>query len=615
MSKNEKGEIKLEMNQEIMSNVITAVAPDLIKFGWEKVKKFFSNITEEKNMKYKTSYEKYLSNTKLRNSKIKTIIYRRVPKDLYSFYENINLKYDHKNVQTNSIKELIKINSKIIITGTGGGGKSILFKHLFLNTIDETEYIPVLIELRSLNVYNANEILLYDIIYKNLEDNGFELEKSSFDESLKKGAYIIFLDGYDEINKEKVEKIKEEIKKFSNKYEKNKYFLSSRPTIEFISWNNFSEMETLPLNKKQALNLIEKIDFDSKVKKIFYEELKKELYKNYESFASNPLLLTIMLMTFEKHASIPKRLNDFYEEAFVTLFSVHDATKDSYVRDIQTGLGCEDFKLIFSYICFKSYFNGEYEFSETVLMNHIQKAKEKFDKYNFRIEDFQEDLTSSVCMLVKDGLNYRFSHRSFQEYFAAFYTCKLLDEEQSKLLSIWIEESIFFNSDLYFNMLFNLQSDKVNKIILLPIILKLKELYDKNKFTLDLLKELFSEIKIRKSRVTNKYKEFITIRNDYLCRGLMLTTKLNGYVSDILDSDSNKIAKEIFNIISKSQNVKHEYEVKISLDEIPKYNLEEKLLESLKWVNNQMLFSFQILEKYNKKNLEDNTIRSILNNL
>ena len=52
-----KGEIKLEMNQEIMSNVITAVAPDLIKFGWEKVKKFFSDITEEKNIKYKTSYE------------------------------------------------------------------------------------------------------------------------------------------------------------------------------------------------------------------------------------------------------------------------------------------------------------------------------------------------------------------------------------------------------------------------------------------------------------------------------------------------------------------------------------------------------------------------------
>lgn len=607
-----KGEIKLEMNQEIMSNVITAVAPDLIKFGWEKVKKFFSDITEEKNIKYKTSYEKYLENTKLRNSRIKTIIYRRVPKDLYSFYENVNLRYNHKEIKTNSIKELIKMNNKIIVTGTGGGGKSILFKHLFLSTIYETEYIPVLIELRSLNTYKINEISLYEIIYKNLEDNGFELERSSFNESLKKGAYIVFLDGYDEINKEKVKKIKEEIKSFSNKYEKNKYFLSSRPTMEFISWNTFSEMETMTLNKNQALSLIEKIDFDSKVKNIFYEELKKELYEKYQSFASNPLLLTIMLLTFEKHASIPKRLNDFYEEAFVTLFSVHDATKDSYVRDIQSGLGCEDFKLIFSYICFKSYFNGEFEFSETVLMNHIQKAKEKFEKYNFKIEDFQEDLTSSVCMLIKEGLNYRFSHRSFQEYFAAFYTCKLLDKDQSKLLTMWIKESDFVTSDLYFNMLFNLQSDKVNKIILSPIILELKKLYDSKKFTLDLLEELFSELTITQNREVDKYMPSLIIKNSYLCRGLKLTTQLNGYNSYY---NNSKISKEMFDEINRLQNKTSKHKVEISLKDISKYNLEEKTLELLKWVNGQMIFSFQILEKYSKKNLEENTISSILNNL
>lgn len=611
-NENKKGEIKLEMNQEIMSNVITAVAPDLIKFGWEKVKKFFSDITEEKNIKYKTSYEKYLENTKLRNSRIKTIIYRRVPKDLYSFYENVNLRYNHKEIKTNSIKELIKMNNKIIVTGTGGGGKSILFKHLFLSTIYETEYIPVLIELRSLNTYKINEISLYEIIYKNLEDNGFELERSSFNESLKKGAYIVFLDGYDEINKEKVKKIKEEIKSFSNKYEKNKYFLSSRPTMEFISWNTFSEMETMTLNKNQALSLIEKIDFDSKVKNIFYEELKKELYEKYQSFASNPLLLTIMLLTFEKHASIPKRLNDFYEEAFVTLFSVHDATKDSYVRDIQSGLGCEDFKLIFSYICFKSYFNGEFEFSETVLMNHIQKAKEKFEKYNFKIEDFQEDLTSSVCMLIKEGLNYRFSHRSFQEYFAAFYTCKLLDKDQSKLLTMWIKESDFVTSDLYFNMLFNLQSDKVNKIILSPIILELKKLYDSKKFTLDLLEELFSELTITQNREVDKYMPSLIIKNSYLCRGLKLTTQLNGYNSYY---NNSKISKEMFDEINRLQNKTSKHKVEISLKDISKYNLEEKTLELLKWVNGQMIFSFQILEKYSKKNLEENTISSILNNL
>ena len=173
---------------------------------------------------------------------------------------------------------------------------------------------------------------------------------------MREGAYIIFFDGYDEVNRDKTEKITSEIKALSEKYGENKFFISSRPSEEFIGWNDFCEVETLKLNKQQALNLVKKLEFDEVVKDTFYKELDRTLYDKYESFASNPLLLNIMLLTFQKHASIPERLNDFYDEAFVTLFNVHDATKDSYVRDIRSGLGCEDFKLVFSYICFKSYF-------------------------------------------------------------------------------------------------------------------------------------------------------------------------------------------------------------------------------------------------------------------
>ena len=67
---------------------------------------------------------------------------------------------------------------------------------------------------------------------------------------------------------------------------------------------------------------IKKLEFDEVVKDTFYKELDRTLYDKYESFASNPLLLNIMLLTFQKHASIPERLNDFYDEAFVTLFNV-----------------------------------------------------------------------------------------------------------------------------------------------------------------------------------------------------------------------------------------------------------------------------------------------------
>ena len=112
------------------------------------------------------------------------------------------------------------------------------------------------------------------------------------------------------------------------------------------------------------------------------------------------------------------------------------------------------------------------------------------------MDDFQEDLTLSVCMLIKDGLDYRFAHRSFQEYFAAWYTCKITDELQQKLLSSWLGESNAAVTDEYLSMLFNLQSEKVNKIILCPGIKKLKKIHDDKGFTIDLLEILFKGISI-----------------------------------------------------------------------------------------------------------------------
>lgn len=169
------------------------------------------------------------------------------------------------------------------------------------------------------------------------------------------------------------------------------------------------------------------------------------------------------------------------------------------------------------------------------MRERIQEAQSRFPLYKFTIEDFQEDLTLSVCMLVKDGLSYRFSHRSFQEYFAALYTCKLTDDVQSKLLATWFDESISVVGDEYMSMLYNLQPDKVNKIVLCPGLKKLKELYDSMGFSVELLKELFSGVHLRRlyklensKRVTDYTIDF-GISNRYLCNILMITCKLNHF--------------------------------------------------------------------------------------
>lgn len=593
-------------SRQFLTNVATNIVEDSAKNAWNKIKKFFKDLDAKDSIRYKTAYEKYLINTEQKVSKIKTIIYRRAPKDLYSFYECIGVLYNGNTINTENINNLLEIGNKIIVTGTGGVGKSILFKHLFLNTVAETEYIPVLIELRSFNIHDVKDISIYTAIYKCLVDNGFELSEEYFEYSLREGAYIIFFDGYDEVNRDKTEKITSEIKALSEKYGENKFFISSRPSEEFIGWNDFCEVETLKLNKQQALNLVKKLEFDEVVKDTFYKELDRTLYDKYESFASNPLLLNIMLLTFQKHASIPERLNDFYDEAFVTLFNVHDATKDSYVRDIRSGLGCEDFKLVFSYICFKSYFNGEFQFSESRIRFYIQQAKEKFDRFNFTVENFQEDLTQSVCMLVKEGGTYRFSHRSFQEYFAAWYTCKLVDDVQAKLLLNWIQESDSVFSDSYFTMLFDLQSEKVNKIILCPILKEVKKLYLNYGFSIDLLNIFFEGMKFTKrlNGEEMRYSTSLTIKNQYLCCGLMLNNRLNMFTySDNNDKQEKQIFEKMEKYMVNKNHKRNARSLIVTFDEVLEVLKPEELLKHLEWFQNQIEFAIQIVEKYDDRKI------------
>ena len=166
-------------NTEIMTKVATGLIEDAIKCSWEKVKKWFKDIDAKDSVRYGDAYEQYLDNTYRKYSKIKTIIYRRSPRNLYDFYECIGVRYEGKTIDTSTINNLLEIGKKIIITGPGGTGKSILFKPLYLDTIMSTVYIPFMIELRSFNSFEIKSGAIEETIYNTLLFLKNDLEKSS----------------------------------------------------------------------------------------------------------------------------------------------------------------------------------------------------------------------------------------------------------------------------------------------------------------------------------------------------------------------------------------------------------------------------------------------------
>lgn len=600
-----------EAYQEIIAKAATGIVEDSIKAAWNKVKHYFEDSRIKDEIAYGSAYEDYLWNTKSKNSRIKTLIYRRVPKDLYSFYECVGVSFNEETIDTSDINNLLMVDSRIVVTGTGGIGKTTMLKHLYLNTIETTNYIPVLLELRSLNSYDIKDISVENAVFNNLVQNGFTLSKEYYEYSMMKGGYIVFLDGFDEINRDRISIVSNSIRAMCGKYNENKYIITSRPQDSFIGWNDFTEVQAQCLTKVQALNLINKIEFDETIKSRFSQDLNNFLFDKYESFASNPLLLTIMLLTYNDHAVFPERLNDFYEQAFFTLYNMHDATKEAYVRDIRTGLGCEDFKAVFSYFCFKSYFAGQFEFSENELHQHIQTAKARFPSLKFSVDDYLEDLLQSVCMLVKEGLSYRFSHRSFQEYFAALYTCKLEDETQKKLLAIWMGESSACLFDSYLQMLYNMQENKVKILVLAPGLKRIQTLYENGGCTVEFLKCFFYGIHVSEPTefAPNGDLSF-EINNRYLCNIVASTCKLNDYSF----ADADELTSECRETIIKLLPLQKNYF--INLDVAVEAVGETEFLKCTEWFENQIIFVISILKQIrNDKIGNKRKVASILEEL
>ncbi len=593
----------------ITVGVITDLAKDGIKYVCEKLNDYRKEINAMDSIDFGDAYETYIKTSYEKIRKVKTLIYNKEPRDLYSIYECINVRNNGNEISTQKVNNLLELGHKIIITGLAGIGKTTMLKHLFLNTIHETGYIPIFVELRGSNTEEVSDIDILEIIYKSLENCGFTLEYEYFEYSMSIGKYIIFYDGFDEVKTEIGYSLGKNIKDISTKYPDNYYIITSRPLEQFIGWNDFLELEGMSLNKKQAINLVSKLEYDKVVKEKFIKALEEEgLFEKYSSFASNPLLLNIMLMTFDERATIPDKLNDFYEQAFATLFNVHDGSKDCFRRNIKTSLGCEDFKQIFAYFCFKSFFNSDFRFTESSVRTYITQSKQKIDPLAiWTTDDYLDDLIHAVCMLVKDGLYYTFSHRSFQEYFAALYTTKLLDDVQRRLIQGWLTENKGFAGDPYFLMLYNMQGNKFNRIVLCPGLKKIKEKYQDG-FSIALLEDLFKEIVVKKIG-NGKYSTHVLIKDNYLCSILRMTCLFNNY--EFTNIDENE---DYLNYLTNDRNL--DKNVSITFEKIKSDNAEEIVINGLRWIEEQIKFGMKILDEYGQNELGGKRkVSSIMENL
>ena len=180
-----------------------------------------------------------------------------------------------------------------------------------------------------------------------------------------------------------------------------------------------------------------------------------------------------MLLTFDNYAEIPEKLHLFYSNAFETLYSKHDATKAGYRREMRSSLSYDSFRKVFAYFCFVTYYQSKYEMTHEELLSFLKKVSKSINTVDFDAENYILDLVNSICVLYKEGVSYKFTHRSFQEYFTAIFLRDLSDQSMKKMGLELIRKDYYRAShDSVFSMLRDMAEQRFEQNILLPYIIE-----------------------------------------------------------------------------------------------------------------------------------------------
>lgn len=328
--------------------------------------------------------------------------------------------------------ELLAGNSRVtLIIGTAGQGKSVLLRYLCLRDLDVQGNLPLFVELRKIDGATTLKTLLHEHVAS--LGIGEEDPEEVFKALLKSGKTRLFLDGYDEISREYSLRTKAEITRLVRDYEKIEILITSRPgAISQHLGDSFEihQCEVASISPNEHGEFFQRIGVDTETKQRLLGAIGRSRAE-IKILLSTPLMLTLLVKTCGAQQDLPDTLPEFYDSLFNVLASTHDGTKPGYVRQKATNLGNTDLESLF---CAFSFASKELFKKNSLSQRQLEESftnATRISDVKCSIEGFKTDVTETICLMVKDGLDTAFIHKSIQEYYAARFIHTLEDKEKA----------------------------------------------------------------------------------------------------------------------------------------------------------------------------------------
>ena len=315
--------------------------------------------------------------------------------------------------------------SKLIVLGKPGSGKTTFLKYLALQCSNgqfQVNKVSIFITVKDFaEAVHSPTLLVY--ITQLVQACGIEL--SEITEILKHGRALILLDGLDEIREEDSQRVLQQIYEFASQFELNQFVITCRIAAQECHFDNFTEVEISDFNLQQIGNFAS--NWFSVVDPVKSERFMHKLQENesIQELANNPLLLTLLCLTFQETAEFPWNRLELYQEGLNLLLKKWDVGKNVERSQVYKNLSLQQKQDLLSQIAFITFERNEYFFKQQDLEQYIADYIS-----NLACVNAEEVLSDSLGVIksieLQHGLLverargiYSFSHLTFQEYFTA----------------------------------------------------------------------------------------------------------------------------------------------------------------------------------------------------
>lgn len=324
--------------------------------------------------------------------------------------------------------EVVQKYPKLIVLGKPGAGKTTFLKYIALqcnkgNVLSDR--LPIFVSLKDYAEALPQQNLLTYI--SELFTTNNEYCTNAVEQICIDGKALLLLDGLDEVRESDTYRVLQELRHFTAKYHLNHFILTCRLATREYTFEEFTEVEVADFNQAQITRFVSRwfAYKDPSQSRKFLNQLQQQ--QSIQELATNPLLLTLLCLSFEESGDFPKNRAELYKEGLNVMLRKWDAKRNIEREQIYKKLSVQHKKDLLGQIALQTFERGEYFFRQAELEQQIGEYICNIPSVSQDIQHLQIDseavlksVEAQHGLLVERARGiYSFSHLTFQEYFTA----------------------------------------------------------------------------------------------------------------------------------------------------------------------------------------------------